>query len=128
MNLVMPKMDGTTATRVLRDSEVKEGLRRLPIIGIIATASDEEVCIAAGMDDCIEKPIVEAELLKVVDTYIAHDDHRTNLESGPRNAILDWALKTSLGSGTIVEDSLYNTLSEETPAAFRVLLAVGPDR
>jgi hypothetical protein len=76
------------------------------------------------MDDWIEKPIQEAELLKAIDTYIVHDDHRTNLESGPRNAILDWALQTSLvGSGTFVVDPLYNALSEEPPAAFRVLLA-----
>jgi CheY-like chemotaxis protein len=46
MNLVMPEMDGTTATRVLRDKEVKEGLRRLPVIGVSAT-SDNEV----GTDD-----------------------------------------------------------------------------
>ena len=36
---------------------------------------DECKPLAAGMDGCIQKPIREAELLKIVDTFIAHDDH-----------------------------------------------------
>ena len=34
MDFLMPKMDGTTATRFIRDKEAKQGTRRLPVVGI----------------------------------------------------------------------------------------------
>ena len=124
MNLVMPEMCGGTATRILRQQEAEQGWRRLPVIGIFATPSNEEACVAAGMDDCIEKPIEEAELLKIVDTFIQHDDHRTTGHCSPRNIILDWAQSTStIGGGTSPVDSMQTTQTDESPAAFRVLLA-----
>jgi len=50
MDLVMPEMDGATATRFLREAEAEQGQgrRRLPVIGISATLSNQAVCIAAG--------------------------------------------------------------------------------
>jgi len=33
MDLLMPEMDGVTATEILRVKETQRGLRRLPIIG-----------------------------------------------------------------------------------------------
>jgi CheY-like chemotaxis protein len=50
MDLVMPELDGATATRFLRQHEAEQGWRRLPVIGISATPSDKAACIAAGMD------------------------------------------------------------------------------
>jgi CheY-like chemotaxis protein len=50
MDLAMPEMDGATATRLLRDKEAEQGRRRLPVIGICATLTNQAACIAAGMD------------------------------------------------------------------------------
>ena len=50
MDLVMPELDGATATRFLREKEAEQGWRRLPVIGISATRSNKAACIAAGMD------------------------------------------------------------------------------
>jgi len=102
MDFMMPEMDGATATRLLRKMEAEKGLRRLPVIGISATLTNEAPCIAAGMDRCIQKPIKEAELLKMVDTFIAHDDHGASVD----------------GSGGAVVGS-----RPESPAEFRVMLA-----
>jgi hypothetical protein len=41
---------GATATRLLRDKEAEQGRRRLPVIGICATLTNQAACIAAGMD------------------------------------------------------------------------------
>ena len=50
MVLMMPEMDGSTATQQLRKKEAEQGLRRLPVIGICATLSNNTACIASGMN------------------------------------------------------------------------------
>ena len=57
MDLQMPTMDGIAATKAIRREEVKG--KHIPIIAITAAAmkSDQEQCLAAGMDDYISKPI-----------------------------------------------------------------------
>jgi CheY-like chemotaxis protein len=66
MDLQMPEMDGLEATRQIR--------RRLPadrqpkIIALTANAmqSDRELCVAAGMDDYISKPVKMHEIAAVI--------------------------------------------------------------
>jgi CheY-like chemotaxis protein len=57
MDCQMPEMDGFAATRAIR--KWQQGRRRTPIIALSASASpgDRAECLAAGMDDCLAKPI-----------------------------------------------------------------------
>ena len=59
MDLQMPKMDGCTAARKIRDFEAKNNLRPTPIIALTAGVMDEERQAAsdAGMDDFVTKPV-----------------------------------------------------------------------
>jgi len=56
MDLSLPKMDGWTATRLLKTDS---SLRHIPIIALTAHAmvGDRERAIEAGCDDYITKPI-----------------------------------------------------------------------
>jgi CheY-like chemotaxis protein len=64
MDVQMPRMDGYSATRLIRQHESQNSILRTPIIGVTAHAfsDDREKCIHSGMDDYLSKPFVQAEL------------------------------------------------------------------
>lgn len=61
MDMMMPELDGLSATRLLRDNS---RFNQLPIIAMTANASREDVaqCLAAGMNAHVAKPIDEQRL------------------------------------------------------------------
>jgi two-component system sensor histidine kinase/response regulator len=61
MDMQMPVMDGVTATRLIREMPEFAGL---PILAMTAniTEADRQVCLDAGMDDYLTKPIRPHEL------------------------------------------------------------------
>jgi signal transduction histidine kinase/DNA-binding response OmpR family regulator len=68
MDVHMPEMDGFTTTQAIRDAEQGAG-RHIPVVALTARAmqGDREICLAAGMDDYLVKPIRGADLLRVVE-------------------------------------------------------------
>jgi two-component system sensor histidine kinase/response regulator len=71
MDVQMPEMDGLEATRVIRAQE-EHSLGHLPIIAMTAHAmhGDRELCLAAGMDAYVSKPIAVHELLGAIDQVL----------------------------------------------------------
>jgi signal transduction histidine kinase/CheY-like chemotaxis protein len=67
MDVQMPEMDGYAATRAIRKAELTSG-RHIPIVAMTANAmqGDREVCLAAGMDDYISKPVTLEPLAKLL--------------------------------------------------------------
>jgi two-component system sensor histidine kinase/response regulator len=67
MDVQMPKMGGLEATKRVRDSEKEE--EHIPIIAMTAHAmkGDREMCLSAGMDDYVSKPIKADELFSVIE-------------------------------------------------------------
>ena len=67
MDMRMPEMDGLAATAAIRAMHGTQA--DIPIIGLTANAqkSDEEACLAAGMNRVATKPITSAALARVLD-------------------------------------------------------------
>ena len=71
MDVKMPVMDGYEATRIIR--QMPGEIRHVPILALTANAIPEQLeqCRAAGMDDCITKPIDSEELLEKIERLTA---------------------------------------------------------
>jgi len=73
MDCQMPVLDGFAATREIRDTERQAGEgRRLPIVALTANAmsGDRDLCIEAGMDDYIAKPVRVEDLARAIARWI----------------------------------------------------------
>ncbi|MFP6582837.1 MAG: CHASE domain-containing protein [Candidatus Hydrogenedentota bacterium] len=70
MDCQMPIMDGYAATKVIRDQDGE--LSTLPIIAITADALDgtREKCEAAGMNDCLSKPVNKDALSAILKRHL----------------------------------------------------------
>ena len=68
MDVQMPIMDGLEATRELRD----RGFNDIPIVAMTANAmkGDREICIDAGMNDYITKPIKREIVFQIIEKWI----------------------------------------------------------
>jgi two-component system sensor histidine kinase/response regulator len=68
MDVQMPEMDGLEATAAIRKAEGVTG-GHVPIIALTAHAmkGDREICIAAGMDEYLSKPINAGELFVLIE-------------------------------------------------------------
>jgi CheY-like chemotaxis protein len=68
MDVQMPEMDGYQATRIIRDPSSKVINHDIPVIAMTAHAmsGDRKLCLDAGMDDYVAKPINPEELLKTI--------------------------------------------------------------
>ncbi len=68
MDISMPDMNGYEATRAIRKDEAKFGRGRTPIIAVTAHTlqGDEQLCLDAGMDDYISKPVSIAGLESIL--------------------------------------------------------------
>ncbi|MFT7573456.1 MAG: PAS domain S-box-containing protein [Paracoccaceae bacterium] len=69
MDISMPEMDGLAATAAIRGMDIPSS--GVPIIALTAYAmkGDRERFIQAGMDDYLSKPIVRAQMLRILDEW-----------------------------------------------------------
>ena len=71
MDINMPDIDGLTATKLIRVREYGTN-HHIPIIAVTANAmvGDQAICLAAGMDDYISKPVRMEDLGKLLAKWL----------------------------------------------------------
>ena len=132
MDLMMPEMDGLTATRAIRERQ-KAGAAhpnydsRILIIAMTAHAqqSDRESCLAAGMDDYLAKPIRPADVRGVIEHWAAQI-HPAAVQTAPvpdaaTAAAVAQAAPAAAGEPP-VEMSRLEDLTEGNPESLRELV------
>ncbi|MGB0579114.1 MAG: response regulator [Limisphaerales bacterium] len=77
MDVQMPIMDGLEATRKIRELETKLGsarTRQTVIIALTANAvlGDREICMQAGMNDYLPKPVRPDTLREMIESWAPH--------------------------------------------------------
>ena len=86
MDCQMPEMDGYEATRKIRELEAEQNLPHARIIALTASVmrEDRDLCLTAGMDDYISKPVNTGELKSALEKAA---QHRTDINCtlGPSN-------------------------------------------
>ena len=73
MDIKMPRMDGITATRAIRDLTGPAGAAPLVALTANADPSDVESYLMAGMQDVVEKPIKPERLAAVLNALLGGD-------------------------------------------------------
>ena len=75
MDVQMPEMDGIAATKLIRQKEQLTGMH-IPIIAMTANAmkGDRQLCLDAGMDDYVSKPIQPELLFKAIQKWTPQPD------------------------------------------------------
>jgi len=68
LDFEMPHRNGIETAKWIRNYELSENKKRVPIIGITGHESNDvrTACINAGMDKVLSKPIYKKEILKVL--------------------------------------------------------------
>ena len=69
MDIMLPKMDGLEATRLIRQNPKTHSI---PILALTAKASfeDREECLQSGCDDYISKPFAATELVSRIEKLL----------------------------------------------------------
>ncbi|NCD32512.1 MAG: response regulator [Spartobacteria bacterium] len=76
MDCQMPEMNGMDAARAIRAGECGQENVRIPIVAMTAHALDEDrrLCLDAGMDDYISKPIDRKGLMTTLNKWLTQSD------------------------------------------------------
>ena len=79
----MPEMDGLEATVKIRESESLS--QHIPIIAMTAHAmkGDEQMCLAAGMDAYVTKPVQSKRLFEAIHDVLRRCDVTSSAIPGP---------------------------------------------
>ncbi len=105
MDIQMPKMDGIQTTRAIREGRAGETAKAVHIIAMTAHAmqGDREMCMEAGMNDYISKPVEPLALADALNRWLKEraDDsnegdpipHASSLDASAEIPVLD---KTAL--------------------------------
>ena len=123
MDVQMPEMDGLEATRHIRDRG-----QQVPIIALTAYAmqGDQDVCLAAGMNDYLPKPVLPQALVEMLIRWLPRATHGVG-KSAARQRPPDmpvWdrtAMLDRLMDDEVVLASITNSFLDDIPTQITLL-------
>jgi CheY-like chemotaxis protein len=77
MDVGLPGIDGTHATLLIREKELNERRKRIPIVALTAH-SDKQRCVLAGMDDFLQKPALLNDIKQIIDKWLPPESGNGN--------------------------------------------------
>jgi PAS domain S-box-containing protein len=89
MDVHMPGMSGLEATRRMRLEEQLRARARTPIVALTASAmeTDRRMCLDAGMDDYLSKPLRASELLHALERHLSRERPAAARSAAYRDAL-----------------------------------------
>ncbi|MBX9722267.1 MAG: response regulator [Candidatus Obscuribacterales bacterium] len=69
MDIGLPGIDGTYATLLIREKELQQQKKRVPIVALTGH-SDKQKALSVGMDDFLQKPALIADIKRVLDKWL----------------------------------------------------------
>jgi len=72
MDIQMPEMDGLEATRIIRERCLSAEQPHIVALTAFNLVYGREMCLSAGMDDYLSKPLIMEELRAAIENCIAH--------------------------------------------------------
>ena len=86
MDLHMPILDGLESTKIVRNSKVKQP--RIIAVTAAAMHGDKEICLQAGMDDYISKPLESKELLAALERHLGIESFKIRQPDEDESSLL----------------------------------------
>jgi CheY-like chemotaxis protein len=113
LDVHMPELDGFQVIRSIREHEQGTG-SHLPVIALTARSrkEDRELCLAAGMDDFLAKPIQTGDLWAAIDRIVGERAPNTQAASGLIDARV---LLAACGGDEGILKSICQTLETRLP-------------
>lgn len=71
MDIHMPEMDGIEATRIIRERVISEDQPHIVALTAYNLDYSREMCLGAGMDDYLSKPVVIDDLREAIENCLA---------------------------------------------------------
>lgn len=69
MDIGLPGIDGVHATMLIREREMNEKTRRIPIVALTGHADKQRV-MSVGMDDFLQKPAMMADIKTMIEKWL----------------------------------------------------------
>jgi len=119
MDIQMPEMDGFEATKVIRDKTSEVLNHDIPVIAMTAHAMSgyKDICLSAGMNDYVTKPIEQKKLIETMNRYLCikkdppqkYQELSTNILIANSNFINQQMIHSILKSRQINADIVENS-------------------
>jgi CheY-like chemotaxis protein len=133
MDCQMPEMDGFAASAAIRSSNSSTLNPQIPIIAMTARTlmEDRELCMAAGMNDYLSKPVDAEELAIKLKYWIPKASRRITTQSRtgdlidpkPREAVYESGQGQGTQPVTFNEAELLRRLMDDSELAKKILAA-----